>query len=340
MNDFSTAGVATARQWLRKAELLVGDGAALDLSDFHFTFNITHTDSSTPNAGKIRIYNLSPGTVSQIRKEFTRVVLKAGYEGSFGTIFDGTLIEAASGHQDQTSSFLEIKAADGDLPYNFAVVNQSLKKGATVQDRIRAVMGSMAPMGTVAGYMSELPARPLARGRVMACMARDALDEICRSVGAVWTIQEGKLVIVSERSYVRDTVQILTDRTGVVGRPVQTEQGIKVKMLLNPDVKPGRMVYLDNDSIERYRYQTESEKANQGKHSGAGGGGKPARAVDGTSQRKLDEDGYYYVMVAEHKGDTQGQDWYTTITCLARDATLHPGEFPSPTADEAGPQGA
>ena len=28
------------------------------------------------------------------------------------------------------------------------------------------------------------------------------------------------------------------------------------------------------------------------------------------------------MMVAEHHGDTRGQDWYTDMTCLAVDATL------------------
>jgi hypothetical protein len=30
-------------------------------------------------------------------------------------------------------------------------------------------------------------------------------------------------------------------------------------------------------------------------------------------------DGFYRVMVAEHVGDTRGNDWYTELTCLAAD---------------------
>ena len=35
-----------------------------------------------------------------------------------------------------------------------------------------------------------------------------------------------------------------------------------------------------------------------------------------------DQKGLYYVMVANHTGDTRGQNWYTDMTCLAVDATL------------------
>ena len=45
-------------------------------------------------------------------------------------------------------------------------------------------------------------------------------------------------------------------------------------------------------------------------------GAKTAGAGDGS--------GYYYVMVANHSGDTRGQPWYTDLTCLAVDATLIP----------------
>lgn len=61
---------------------------------------------------------------------------------------------------------------------------------------------------------------------------------------------------------------------------------------------------------------------------------------DWSSQRKLADNGYYYVMVAEHSGNTFKTDWYTTITCLAWDATLEPpGELPSqltPSREQGG----
>lgn len=45
-------------------------------------------------------------------------------------------------------------------------------------------------------------------------------------------------------------------------------------------------------------------------------------------------------MVAEHSGNTFKTDWYTTITCLAWDATLEPpGELPSqltPSREQGG----
>ncbi|MBB1625690.1 hypothetical protein [Achromobacter sp. UMC71] len=325
----AAGGGDQTRQWLRQSELLIGNDQGLDLSDFHFTFQIKHSDSSKPNTAKIRIYNLSESTINRIRREFNVVMLRAGYRGNLGTIFHGTLIEAVSGTEGQTNPYLDIVAADGDLPYNFATMSQTLKKGATVHDRVQAVLAAMKPMGVTAGYMADLPPGASLRANVNAGMCRDVLDDLCRTAGCIWRIQDGRLEIVPEKSYVRETVQVLTDETGVIGRPEQIDKGIKVKMLLNPSVKAGRLVYLNNDSIRRYRYQTEAARSQEA--AGKAKGAKQAKLEpDLATQRKLADNGYYYVMVAEHNGDTHKTDWYTTITCLAWDATLDPpGELPS-----------
>ena len=84
------------KKYLRKASLVVASaGAARDLSNTHFKFNIRQWDLQTPNSATFRIYNLSDQTVQQIQNEFTRITLQAGYEGSdFGIIFNGTIVQA------------------------------------------------------------------------------------------------------------------------------------------------------------------------------------------------------------------------------------------------------
>ena len=66
----------------------------IDLSELHFRFETSQADSESPNNCTIRIFNLSNGerqsTVQSIIKgEYSRVVLQAGYENSFGVIFIG-----------------------------------------------------------------------------------------------------------------------------------------------------------------------------------------------------------------------------------------------------------
>ena len=93
---------APALQWLRKVSLVMGQigGKSLDLSEFRFTFSVKRGDTQTPNTVRIRIYNLSDSTAHKLSgKEFSQVVLQAGYEGNFGIIFIGEVVQARRGRE-------------------------------------------------------------------------------------------------------------------------------------------------------------------------------------------------------------------------------------------------
>ena len=82
-----------AEQYLRTCKLIVygSDLDGLDLSELRIKFSVKRSDTMTPNVADIRVYNLEEKTALRIRKEFTKVVLQAGYEGNYGVIFQGNI---------------------------------------------------------------------------------------------------------------------------------------------------------------------------------------------------------------------------------------------------------
>ena len=133
------------RQWLRRCSLLVGpkEGGALELGELRVAFTVKVSEQETPNSASIRVYNLSEATAGRIRKEFTRVILQAGYQGNCSVIFDGNITKVALGQEggpgagknggegEGLDTCLEISAGDGDRAYNYALVNTSLAAGST-----------------------------------------------------------------------------------------------------------------------------------------------------------------------------------------------------------------
>ena len=107
-----------AKQFIRHCTLVVAgtSGEGLDLSQMRIGFDVKKTDAQTPNTAEIVVFNLSANTVKQIRKEFTRVILQAGYGENFGVIFDGNIKELVSG-KEGTDTTLSISAGDGDRAY-------------------------------------------------------------------------------------------------------------------------------------------------------------------------------------------------------------------------------
>ena len=127
-------------QWLRVCSLALADknNAALDLGELHIVFKTIKNDAETPNSAEMRIYNLSASTASKMQREFTRVVLQAGYKDNYGIIFDGNICSTRIGKENGIDTWLEITAADGDKAYNFSTVNTTLAAGSTPIDRINA----------------------------------------------------------------------------------------------------------------------------------------------------------------------------------------------------------
>lgn len=304
----------SVRQYNRKLSLIVGtDTDGLELSSLRCTFYIARGDLQTPNSADVRIYNVKDETANRITKEFTRVVIQGGYEGSFGLLFDGTIKQARRGRVDAKDSYIDIVAADGDQAYNFSTIALSLAAGAQPADAVQAFVKAMAAQGITQGYVPELSTNGSARGRVYYGMTRDELREWAEVQDALWSIQDGKLVLIPKTSYVPGDTPLISPSTGLVGVPEQTPNGIEMRVLLNPSIKIGQRVKLDS-TVNPFRYGLDVQS-------------QASNALLASSI-KTNADGLYYVMVADHSGDTRGNEWYTDLTCLAVDATVPPNMAP------------
>ncbi|MFW5005046.1 phage protein [Pseudomonas aeruginosa] len=296
-------------QYLRQISLKIGnDQTALDLSDLRIRFSVRRGDLKTPNSADIRVYNVSDQTAQRAQKEFERIVLQAGYAGNFGVIFDGTIKQVRRGRESQTDTYLDITAADGDSAYNWAVINTSLAAGSTPEDHLQAAMKAMESRGITMGERPPLPTNKLPRGKVMFGMTRDYLDTLGKTQDLSWSFQDGKLTLIPNTAYLPGEAVVVNSATGMVGLPEQTQNGITVKMLLNPSVKVGRRLQINNASIQQMRY-------------GLAIGDDPVTRKALVSVY-LDADGFYRSIVVNHSGDSRGNEWYTDVICLAIDATI------------------
>ena len=106
------------RQWLRRCSLLVGpkEGGALELGELRVAFTVKVSEQETPNSASIRVYNLSEATAGRIRKEFTRVILQAGYQGNCSVIFDGNITKVALGQEGGPGAGKNGGDGFGDFP--------------------------------------------------------------------------------------------------------------------------------------------------------------------------------------------------------------------------------
>lgn len=294
-------------QYKRKCTLVVTEGEkGLDLSELRITFATQQQDVESPSNVLIRVHNLADDTEKRIRGEFSRVTLQAGYDAAFGVIFQGQIKQFGMGRVDAKNKYLDLLCADGDEAYNFAYVNKTLAAGSNARDEVNAAGAAMKPHGIDMGYIADATGGVLPRGKVLFGLARASMRRAARNMGTSWTINNGQVNVVPLDGYLPGEAVALNSQTGMIGVPQQTENGLIVTCLLNPKIVVGGLIQINERDINRV----------------IGAPGNTANVAYNTYtgvQRLATTtfDGFYRVIVAEHRGDTRGQEWYTTMTCLA-----------------------
>ncbi len=287
-------------QFGRQAQLLIGAGTSLiDLSQMEIEFQVQGFMLSTPKTATIRIYNLTPDTARRVTSEGAQVILSAGYAGNFNTIFNGQLIQARMGRENGTDTYLDITAATGDYVYNHGFLNLTISSGPDIIGRLGQIANAVGlKVGTIQAPQSGTA---LPRGQVFFGLARDHLHALCASIGADWCINDnGELDVIASGSYKPGDIPVINAASGLIGVPEQTEIGVMVRCLLNPNLQQNMLIQLDNAAIQQYSYSTNF-------FSQAGAAFVPS----------LSADGKYKVLVVNHVGQTRGNDWYTDLICYS-----------------------
>lgn len=307
-------------QWIRKVSLTVESSTeVLDLSSAHIKFSVKNADVETPNNASIRIYNLSKETVNRLTSggEFTNVTLQAGYfNGNYGKLFVGQIRQYRKGRENATDSYLDILASDGDVFYNQGFVNESVAKNTSRLDTLNRIADANKMPLSAVGIVGDSQHLVIPRGSVQFGMARARFRDVATTMDQAWSIQDGVLVLHNNTGYLGNEAVVLNAVTGLVGVPEQTNEGIQAVCLLNSRVRIGGLVQINNDDINQLM-QAQKSSANLAYNSWS----------NLQENAALSGSGVYQAFVVEHEGDTRGNAWYTSLTCLATDQTagLVPG---------------
>lgn len=312
------------RQWLRGYELIIGKGGGYGIktSALRVAFEIQKRDTETPNTAVIKVWNLADETMQRAKREFDRVILQAGYQDNIGLIYQGNIIGMRIIHENGVDTILEITCGDGDEAYNSAVINKTLSAGSRPKDVVDEVQKTFGEYDVQQGEMPDLGGQALPRGKVMFGMSRKYIREAAHTTDTSWSIQDGKTTMVKHEEYLSGAAVVLTSATGLVGYPEQTNEGLKVKCLLNHGLRVNGRIKIDNASIVEAQAEVPGKKT---------GNSKMERKDK--SPADLNADGFYRVLQLTHIGDTHAQDWYSDMVCVSIDASG------SKTVDKKGASG-
>lgn len=331
----SAAGTAGTRQWLRKISLVAEDAqqGSIDLSNMRVRFTITHMTNQMPATLMAHIYNPSRATALKLINMKTiptgqpvsrgegnagdssaaKITLQAGYEGNFGIIFKGDLIQTKAGRESPTDTFVDLFCGDGDWAHVWGKINRTLAAGYTPHDVNGVFKDALSQYGqTVNDLPQDVPSQAAPRGKVMYGMARDYQSDLAKTYQLTAFPRYGSLEWLPQSAYRPGDIVIVNSNTGMIGIPQQTQYGVSVQMLLNPSVGPGTLLRIANRDIARGQaVATISREGTFGN----------TQLTKSLNEPNEDADGAYKVLGVDHEGDTRGTEWYTRAECVSTNAS-------------------
>lgn len=278
-----------------------GNDEGLRITDLDISFKVEKSTKDEPNKCELTIYNLNEDQRASIEelnpptkpvsvldkakvKEAARRVatigipckIEAGYGGNNSLIWLGDLRTAHSIRKGPDWVTI-IESGDGEKAFQNARMNVSYGPKTPADVALRAAARAMGiAEGNLSSAVAKMKKAGLAmpQGNVFSGPVRDIIRDVCRGADLEWSIQDGALQFI-ERGAALDMKAIkISPKTGMLDSPTVDVDGIlKVKTLMVPDVRPGRLIVVESARIN----------------------------------------GGYKIEKCEWVGDSAGSDWYIEI---------------------------
>jgi hypothetical protein len=236
-------------------------------------FKVEKTSDASPNFCEIEIYNLSEKSRSKFTKD-QGIIFSAGYKDFKGQIFAG-FIDTFSHKKADLDWVTKIKCIDGLKSLRDVHISLSFGKEATEKTVVEAVAKKLK---IDIGKIKIKKPLKFNRGFNMSGWVKKSLDDFATATESVWMIRDNKLYFFPRNEILNVDVPLLKPTSGVIGSPEPTEEGVKVKSLLNHEINVSES------------FKVESRELN----------------------------GEYIATKVTHEGDTKGSNWYTTVEGIFR----------------------
>ena len=246
------------RFWDRKVSITVAPeaGAAMRWTDLRISFKATNERSRKPATGRFEVYGLGPASRKWIQTQGERCQLEAGHGDLTGLIFRGDVVRTiVERRPPDVVTILEV--GDGERAIVDTRVNVSLGPGTTTEDVWRTVTTALGlPVNPSAALSAQ---RVLLGGATLNGPAAKYLDQLADENDADWWVQDGELQFVRRVDALPGVAELVSGDTGLIGAPAEmTKQrggrtrveGVKWRMLLRPDCRPGRLYRVEGRDLE------------------------------------------------------------------------------------------
>ena len=241
-----------ANRYLRDIRVTIGDDVAIQ--ELYQRFKIRKESTGTPAEGVIDIYNLSEENETRIKERGKPIKLEAGYADSgLEHVFSGTIrrVERQRLGLDRVTRIhvggeLSVKAVSDTRAR--AVFIKSYEGEVTART---IASDAIQTLGLTVGSLDAIPEDAVEVDFQFSGDARIFLNEFLRPYGLHWYIENGEVKLSAYRKPADDRPVGVTvsEGTGMIGTPTITDDGVRIKTLLDPRLSLGSTVQVQSDVL-------------------------------------------------------------------------------------------
>jgi len=253
----------------RQYELIIGDfqtGEGLQVTDLQVTFDISKStdNKKKTNSASIEVYNLSTEHIKLLDTDYPAAVFSAGYLDTGGPkrLFSGQVTHVTT-RKAGTDRVTQLTLGSGYVELNQQVLSEFVPEGQSPKvaaERLIRAIG--ADRGVFNGTNLN---NPLIYGYPLSGTPKEMLNEICEKYACNWQLDDNVVYIHdNDRANTENFQQayVISKYTGLIETPYRVsgdrqrstkdkvkKPGIQMKILLNPDISAGDIIYLEDTLI-------------------------------------------------------------------------------------------
>ena len=275
-------------RWLREVRAVIGDGdRAISIEDLYIGFRVRRETSGTPAEGHVEVANLSASNERHVRERGSRVQLFAGHRGNSGLILDGDVRRVARRREglDRMTVVYVGGNVVAQTSSGAAFFNRSYGPGTSVRSIAKDIVDSWT--GFSIGPQDPIPPNATVDEWSYAGPSGLAMTELLEPFGLRWYEEHGLIKFTSSAqvtpaptpvtTVTTGRIHVISEATGMIESPTITEDGMRVRTILNHQFS------LD-DEVEVRSIVTEGESLGRQK-----------------------------IVLLEHRGDNRQGDFHTDL---------------------------
>ncbi len=249
------------RQFLRKSRVtfsgsggfIVNPSNRVEKHELRVAFYVSKSVSGSANTFQIDIWNLNANHRNSIGKELDEVQLECGYippegGGNLGIIAKGFIRDVQ--HERRGPDIITtVLCGDGDKAHRKATISKTYPAGTPVKDVVEGLYEQMKEHGVDQGeWLFPDDIRTMKRPYSMCGGCVREMNLLGRGNRFYWSIQNGVMEVIPTDGHLPGQV-LISAQTGMIGTPTITDNGVKVKCLLNPEIRPNRTVVVQSEVL-------------------------------------------------------------------------------------------